>query len=272
MTSSTGFGDFKLPSWPSYPAKTKPSLQLRNIRYADERSIDSYLEQLGGIPPERKQKRKVGINGLKPSAEIEIEQVQSERSVEFKINLLTKRLQEAGKLSLKRPEVASKIPNDEPPIILEKFSAKAYIFPLLSLEKQMIRHFKVWVGVPDARDFSDEAFVWSGSYLFLTEVHFDQRAHATTISGCSALRFLFNAIIDQPLYERQNIEGQEILGRWDGRSMSEKLQSMGGIALDAREIEVMYRIRYMTDEQHHVDADECRRVHDIIGYPFFIAD
>jgi hypothetical protein len=52
----------------------------------------------------------------------------------------------------------------------------------------------------------------------------------------------------------------------------EKLTSIGGIVIDKRIIETLYKPRYMSDEQCFIDSDTAYRVHDLLAYPLFICN
>jgi hypothetical protein len=89
-------------------------------------------------------------------------------------------------------------------------------------------------------------------------------------SGCSALRFIVNAVSGKREDLRDNL-GPESIGRDDPRHPVEKLSEIGGVKGEPRKIECLYTIRYMTDEQSFTHKGVVHRVHDILGYPLFVS-
>ncbi len=122
---------------------------------------------------------------------------------------------------------------------------------------------------PDPDTFVGQPFNWSGSYAFLTEIQLDAGEFKYSMSGCSALRFLDNVLKNNPPLYHGN---QDLLGRYDKRTIREKISQMGGVFLESRRITSLYRIRYITNEQYCPSAPQEGRVHDLLGYPLFIAE
>lgn len=203
-----------------------------------------------------------------PKLDWSIEETGDEYSIEAKIDNLLVKLNKLELLTAKRPDSTPKIPVRPPPIVYENCHARLFLLPVGGMLSEIgVKALRLWVSEPNPEDFRDEPFDWSGSYLILTEVHLDNKGFVSTISGCSALRFVANAAADELLFKR---DGEEILGRWDQRRLTDKLIGLGAHPMELRHIEVMYRIRYMTNEQWH--HDDSRRVHDILGYPLFISE
>jgi len=216
-----------------------------------------------------KQKRSIGATLAGPTANIALEETSETRSYEEKISFLLEHLAESNNLTNIRPSEMPKNYTLNPPFVHESCQAISFIIPCCDeLNKAGINAIKLWVSKPDHGDFVDEDWNWSGSYLFLTEIHFDDGEYHSLYSGCSALRFVANAVAGNKFLD---MPGEEILGRFDKRPITTKLMQLGALPSEARKIEVLYRIRYMTDEQWHMDDGVERRVHDILGYPIFIA-
>lgn len=254
--------------WARVSPTSKAPFHLRNFLYVNEPVIDSYVEQMGGMPAKKRQKRAIGGSLAGPKADWSIEETGDEHSVEAKIRHLYTRLCELNLLTAKRPASTPKVPVQPPPIVYEKCHARLFLLPIAGVLAEIgVKALRLWVSQPHPKDFNDDPFEWRGSYLILTELHLDNQGFMSTISGCSALRFVANAAADELLFKR---DGEEILGRWDQRHLTDKLIGLGAHPMELRQIEVMYRIRYMTNEQWY--HDDRRRVHDILGYPLFISE
>jgi hypothetical protein len=74
---------------------------------------------------------------------------------------------------------------------------------------------------------------------------------------------------DEGNVELAPIEGD--FGRFDPLHPIEKLKKVGGVPSLSREIETIYKIAYMTNEQAYTVEGKVRRVNDILAYPLFIA-
>ena len=252
---------------------TEPSWrrnELTDLRYINRRLIDSYLEQTGGIPREKLSKKSIGLLGGILNFSLSSEDSENHISDYAKLDTLVSRLSRKRLITGERPRRAPEFSAASAPLVLETFVARQFIFPVSRFETlNGIRNLKVWVGEPDPEHFIDEEFAWNGAYLFLTELEFDSGEHTLAISGCSALRYIFNRLENRNPFDRS---GHEILGRFDYRSIQEKLFQMGADELSGKKITSLYKIRYMTDEQFFPGAPQNGRVHDILGYPIFIAD
>ncbi|MEP2234873.1 MAG: hypothetical protein ABJM58_10780 [Alteripontixanthobacter sp.] len=256
-------------SWPEHVALTDCSIGMRNFRYVNEDKIDSYLNQLGFDSRAKKSDRKLGLSGFTPSGSLGSSQSDKKIPIEHRVSKLVELLRDHEVITGQRPHYLPHHPTTEPPFVHEHCEAIPFIFPKSVFEHDLgISALKLWVSEPNKEFFVDEPFRWDGAYLLLTEVHFDNGVHRHMLSGCSALRLVFNALTNDNLLDRS---GEEIFGRWDYRTITEKIMKMGGIPGSKLPIETLYAIRYMTDEQFHPDAPQDGRVHDILGYPFFIS-
>ena len=99
-------------------------------------------------------------------------------------------------------------------------------------------------------------------------MHLDGIGFHTVFSGCSALQAIANAAAGLPLIDRSQ---GEALGRDSYLHPTEKLVAIGGTIGDERNIECLYRLRYMTDEQCFSADGKQYRVNDILGYPIYLA-
>jgi hypothetical protein len=254
--------------WRMSPVRRPSPLYLRHYKYVDEARIDSYLAQLDAVLRRRKRKKELslGLAGLK--ALWSSEEGESPLPLEDRIDHLLRVLTKKGMVTGQRPDKFPRNCTDIAPLVHEVCDARQFVFSGDIFRPELgISALKLWVSEPDRADFRDEMFEWTGSYLFLTEVRFDNLRYSYFISGCSALRFIFDVI------SRNAVDhaGEEVLGRWDQRPMADKLLSIGAIPLANAKIECLYSIRYITDEQFHPAAPQDGRVHDILGYPVFIA-
>jgi hypothetical protein len=96
----------------------------------------------------------------------------------------------------------------------------------------------------------------------------DAAGYRTTYSVCSALQAILNIVNGNEILDRN---WDEPLGRNNSRHPLEKLRKAGGVVGVPQEIETLYRMRYMTNEQCFTFKGHERRVHDLLGYPISIA-
>jgi hypothetical protein len=243
--------------------------KLRDFRFVDRRRIDSYVDQLGGmdlIQYKRSRKSSLSIQG--PVCERSREEVLSNPSDSDKIKFLSSELRRRDILALRRP-AEDRWDRELPNFILEETLATPVTIPGGRLPVELhLAGFKVWISEPNPQYLNDEKWNFRGSFLYLAELLFDNKSYESTWSGCSALRFIANAASGKCLRDNS---GREFLGRFDPRHPIEKLFDIGGVKGDARKIESLYTIRYMTDEQSYTYRGVIHRVHDILGYPLFIS-
>jgi len=261
--------NFRVEPWDLKRIHRAASRSIGHLIYFNKPLLESTFQGLGrSLPPKSKKlKREIGGSWFKFSQE-------TERSDHEKcndsINELISLLEQHERLSFSRPSVIPQNNSEQPPYIMEEFFAEQYIFfanaTLKSLNYDVVN---VWIGRPFETDFSAEPYVWSGSYLILVEASVAEHRFSTTISGCSALKFLYNLVQDNPLFKR---DGKEILGRWDVKPIEDKMKDIGGQFVGIKRIKSLYRIRYMTNEQYDPRAPNEGRVHDIFAYPVFVSD
>jgi len=253
-------------------SRQKPNM-LRDYIFTDERRIDSYLEQLGKLDAtKRKLTKKFGVSLAGPTFEIEQQKVAREQGLHEKILTLKEELAERGLLADARP-VEMPPPNRIlRPFVFEKTLAKKMIFPReLLAAVPSIREFAVWVSDPNPDDFNlnGEPWEFTSTFLYLSETHIDGQGFRTVYSGCSALQAIANAVSGSPILATNT---REPLGRGSDLHPIEKLRALGAQAGDERQIECLYQMRYMTDEQCYTVDSRKRRVNDLLGYPLYIAE
>jgi hypothetical protein len=132
---------------------------------------------------------------------------------------------------------------------------------------------RLWSGsrTPDPGTESVNQDEASGTFLYLTEARLDGGQTQTTFSGCSALQAIVNAANGRPLL--QGNDDGEPLGRQTYEHPIKKLIDVGArVSGEARRIESLYYIRYITDEQCHTRDSKLLRGNDLLGYPLFIAE
>jgi hypothetical protein len=139
-------------------------------------------------------------------------------------------------------------------------------------EMSGIKSLAVWVSDPDPTIYSNEEWVWRGTFLYLTELWLDDAGYGTVWSGCSALQAVENGVEGKELTDRKASFAMEPLGRGSHDHPVAKLESLGARIGDLRRITALYKKRYFTDEQCYIWGGKQRRVNDLLGYPIFISD
>jgi hypothetical protein len=246
-------------------------MQLREFHYLREPIVDSLLEQLGieGVVRSKKSS-KFGLSLAGPSIEIAAEQDRRALTLSEKLSVLANKLQAERMITFSRPSTGSGSEGSPNNILVwERCRAKKLILPCASkLQNAGLRSIAVWISDPNPMDLFGPDWIYRGSFLFLTELHFDTSFTGIVYSGCSALNFIANAAANLPFL---TCDGSESLGRGSAEHPIEKLKNLGAVVGDEREIETFYKIRYMTNEQRYTYNGQDHRVHDILGYPIFIA-
>jgi hypothetical protein len=232
--------------------------------------IDSYIDQYGGVPPKRKKIKKLSWSLTGPTGEYALEDLPESRSLHEKIEFLTDRMQRDKIVSTERPIENTPRGVPDVPFVLEKMKATSMVIPRKNIPSELgISYFKIWISDPNPEHFTGEEWSFLGSFLYLTEMRFDNSGPHHFYSGCSALRIIANVASGIDLLDRSGVEK---FGRWEPTHPIDKLSKIGGVKGDSKSILSLYQIRYMTDEQSYSTNGEERRVHDILGYPLFIAE
>jgi hypothetical protein len=152
----------------------------------------------------------------------------------------------------------------------EKTFATKLFFPKSKLsEIHGLNHLVVWVSDPNYDMLSKESWRFEGTFLYLIETTYDTGSYRTTLSGCSSLQVIANLVSGKNLFE-PNWQENEPMGRGSYKHPIEKLKSIGALEIGKREIETIYRKRYLTNEQCFVYNNEKYRCNDLLAYPLFI--
>jgi hypothetical protein len=190
----------------------------------------------------------------------------------YLIDRLTVALAGNGRLSYTRPTTrAAYEPNQ---LIRETVAATKVIIRHQTLKDTVpgVRELAVWVAEPGAESLrrrKDDRYDFTGTFLYLVTALYDEGQLDTFYSGCSALQVISNLVTGQPFL---TVDWEEPLARGSYAHPIEKLTSIGGIVIDKRIIETLYKPRYISDEQCFIDGDTAYRVHDLLAYPLFIGN
>lgn len=244
---------------------------LKDYAFIDHDRVDSYVDQLGGVRAfQKKRGRKLSLSLKGPSLELFKEEADRPPSNTEKLEFLFSHIFERGMMRIGRPSSFRGWSDEErPPFVFEKTKAESVIFPKSVLPPELgIDRLRVWVSDPMPEDLDGPEWSFRGSFLYLTELRFDDAVPGWFYSGCSALQFIANALSGKDLLTRSPTEP---LGRGNSSHPLEKLMTLGAIKGNVRQVETLYRIRYMTDEQIYSLAGREHRVHDILGCPLYIA-
>jgi hypothetical protein len=129
----------------------------------------------------------------------------------------------------------------------------------------------IWISDPDPKLYSNEEYNWRGTFVYLSELHWDNGGLSHYLSGVSALQVIVNLSSGKDFFEI--IEDEfEPFGRGRDLHPIDKLKDIGGIVTDKRRVKSLYRIRYLTNEQTYNYEGQKRRVNDLLGYPVYISD
>jgi hypothetical protein len=245
---------------------------LVDYKYIDHSKLDMLVDQ---IPRSHSKNKiitwKVALSLTGPSVEVGTgtsRDISTYEKIDRLVGFLT-----ANKLiSLERPLELSggwHLPSlSDHTFILETMTARKVILPSEYTERiNGLRGFAVWISDPAEKDLSVSDFTFRGTFIYLTEMHWDDEGLARMQSGCSALQAVMN------IANRENLEktsGGEPLGRGNSDHPLQKLERLGGIVTDTRTITSLYTVRYMTNEQCYTVNGREFRVNDLLGYPIFI--
>lgn len=190
----------------------------------------------------------------------------------YMFDQLIKGLEKMGRLSKTRPETLTEFAPNR--LVHETILATKVLIPYRILRDTVpgVRELAVWVADPDAERLSlrsDDPYDFAGTFLYLTTPLYDHEQLGTFYSGCSALQVISNLIVGKPFLTP---DCQEPLGRGSYAHPVDKLRSVGGIIVDRRPIETLYRPRYVSNEQCFADGERAYRVHDVLGYPLYIGN
>jgi hypothetical protein len=245
-------------------------LELRSRIYWDQsRLLDLYSQ----VRPEPSGQLRFDSLGLKLSAGVldvktTIRRSDGEAGWTDILDTVVEALRESCQLGAVRPETCTEYAASEAEFVYEFISATKVILPvdIRLVARGCPSELTVWVADPPPRPTEPkDPWDWWGSYLFLVEEIDPVGPRATHFtSGISALaevvRFAQPMITDDSLWD---------LGRDSPAHPIEKLIGFGGRPSLPRRIEVLYQMRYMTNEQGGWSVSEGR-VNDLLGYPLAI--
>ena len=244
-----------------------PSEPLRDYLFIDGRRIAAFVDQLGGLPAQRKKQTRKLSGSLKgPSAEITVEEIADSGSDFDRISFLLQQLGKNGLMQTSRPVSMTQWGGPPVSFVLEEFEATPVTIRAGALAEELgAATIRVWVSDPGEAPGSPGKF--EGSFLFLVEALHAADGSLSIHSGCSALRLLANSIEGLPPLDRS---GPDPFGRDSDEHPIAKLARLDAVVGDPRRLQSLYTIRYMTNEQCYQSASGERRVHDILAYPLFI--
>lgn len=258
-------------------------MSFETFTYINKNLIDQYFSQ---IPKKYRKPRKnnvssfaLGVNG--PTVSWKSETNDSEVDDYYKVRAINDYLEKENLLCKARPvelhddwgansEAVLRCQNNK--LVLEPFRAKKVIIP--TGEKfpfPDIPFVIVWISDPDPGLYSDDEFIWKGTFLYLIQAVYDNNKYSFVMSGVSALQALANLVTGENFFEISKGQG-EPLGRWNYQHPVEKLAELGGIISEERSLISLYKKRYMTDEQCYEYKGQKRRVNDLLAYPLWIKE
>ncbi|NER84357.1 MAG: CHAT domain-containing protein [Leptolyngbya sp. SIO1D8] len=231
---------------------------LAEYIYLDHKRIQSYVEQ-------------VDVSGSRVPNWVPgtISRGSTPQSTHESISTILNHLEKTGQLSHSRPRCKGW--NGEL-FVLEKLEAQKAILPIRPNEiVSSLREISVWISDPALEDYKKEPYWASGALLYLIESYWkaDAERYGTTMSGLSALRCIVGDMVNAELLpesSRDNIGWP----RQDRRSPREILKTLGAVIQPKRQIQTLYRYRYISDEHFFTDTDGAHRSYDVYGYPIFI--
>jgi hypothetical protein len=251
--------------------------KLETFYYIDDKQIKMYLDQ---IPKSKKKQKKIkntiglGITG--PKIDMTIEEEQKILTLFEQIKLLEIELLDNDLMTFARPE-SIYAPFKKPlQFIYEKTTATKLIFPKEVTNKlNGLNHLAVWISDPSPNSLIKLEKGWecSGTFLYLLETIGDSGVYQLQHSGVTALLALSNTILGYNFFDTAlNKNGEETFGRSNFIHPVEKLKSIGAIIIDEREIETLYRCRYVSNEQAYTYLGTKHLVHDLLAYPIYIKE
>ena len=133
-----------------------------------------------------------------------------------------------------------------------------------------VKELAVWTSDPDPKVIAsprESPYDFRGTFLYLITPIYDEADVGTFYSGCSALQAIANLVCGRSFIATDR---DEPLGRRLFSHPIDKMKTLGGIVVDRRKVESMYKPRYMSDEQCANDGIRAFRAHDLLAYPLYI--
>jgi hypothetical protein len=235
--------------------------RLRDYLFLDSALVTKFADQI------RSSFRSTGeqlSEKLLPSSELNIYE---------KILLLEAYLEVQNELSQERPvEMSESIGSEQSRrFVKETMTATKVVLPVNDeCPIDGLSHLAVWISDPDPSLYTSEEYTWRGTFLYLTEIHWEYAGFSTVHSGVSALQALMNQVSGKDFFHYTK-EEFEPNGRGRDLHPVDKLKEIGGVASGPRQITSLYRKRYLTNEQAYSFEGARRRVNDLLAYPLYIA-
>lgn len=243
---------------------------LSSIPYLNNDEIDFYYDQLY---PEGnkiiKSKRTIELSLTGPKYSHTFENDTEDLTILRKLDKIIDALCEKQNISTTRPNSVEEYDTKE--FGYEKILATKLFFQKSQLsEIHGLNHLVVWVSDPDYTKLSKEPWCFEGTFLYLIESAYDKGSYRTTLSGCSSLQVIANLVNGNDLFASSNSIEFEPLGRGSYKHPVQKLKDIGAMEIGKREIETIYRKRYITNEQCFIYDTQEYRCNDLLAYPLFI--
>jgi hypothetical protein len=158
--------------------------------------------------------------------------------------------------------------------VLETMTARKVIIPTSqSTIVPGLRDLAIWVADPVEPldpDKYENNWETEDTFVYLVESYWEESEgpHPGPYSAFSALNFIVSAIAEPLGLPRESYRHDP---RADGRSPREVLAAIGGVEQQPREIESLYYLRYISNDQEVAVNGKLCRCYDIVGYPVYIA-
>jgi hypothetical protein len=249
----------------------KGGTKLQNLVQVDDAQLDKILAQIPrSLSIMENLKATLGVSFLGAKAEIQATPPLSV-STARKVRRLEAHLEKNGLINRSRPRRTPRdiLNGSQYWWVKETFIARRLVLPTPALlEKFGVAALVVWISDPKRAPKPKDDWDWTGSFLYLPTVHFEDGKTTAFLSGCSALQFVVNAAQDRPLLAP---DWDEPFGRTTNEHPIQKLSKLGAFVTEERKLESLYYVRYITDEQLYSPNGSEVRVNDIVGYPIYIA-
>jgi hypothetical protein len=256
---------------------------LKHYRVINQRLVEQLALQLGisiGGSSTTQGGAEVGASGVKAQIQRQSSTAPLSPANPKVVEAVVEGLRDNGQLSGLRPERVKDLWDAGLHYVWEIVTATPVYLPIPERLRSLPTATDLNIWVSDPLPMLEERkghWDYAGAYLFIVEEVSDVALPSqTTLSGVSALRMIVDCIATgtSPTSNdlQQLLRSDDRMGRWFALDPVAKLASIGGIPSRPREIETVYKIAYMTDEQTSMSEGELRRVCDIFAYPLYIAD
>lgn len=246
--------------------------KLKDFVFVDQSLLDKYVDQIRDafVEVDKKSWRMTAsITG--PAIEASRTKERIPLKTHEKIDLVETFLQTREDLYSARPTTISNGDAARPRFVLETTDATKVLLPLASAGPvNGLSSVSLWISDPDPAGYVHEPYDWRGTFLYLSEIHWDTAGCSYFLSGVSALQAVVNLTRGLDFFHLITDEF-EPFGRGSDLHPIDKLKQIGGVVMDRRRIKSLYRIRYFTNEQTYRHEDQQRRVNDLLGYPLYIS-